>query len=99
MAHVVLGLSYDYEVKFIALWVPDTHKVVCLFVLPKLEFVGGLMFNEQFKHFFGFFGVDLKERFEYLQELISNNLAIGRIFESPTSSLFGSQLQLTCEIK
>ena len=32
--------------------------------------------------FFGFFGVDLEERFEFLQELISNNLAIRRILES-----------------
>ena len=34
------------------------------------------MFNEQFEHFFGFFEVDLVERFKFLQELISNNLAI-----------------------
>ena len=30
------------------------------------------MFKKQFELFFGFFGVDLEERFEYLQELISN---------------------------
>ena len=48
------------------------------------------MFNKQFELFFG---VDLEERFEYLQELIhrnceliSNNLAIRRIFESLGSS-------------
>ena len=38
------------------------------------------MFNEQFEYFFGFFGIDLEERFKYLQEHISNNLAIRRIF-------------------
>ena len=47
------------------------------------------MFKEQFEHFFGFFGVDLEERFEYLQEPISNNLAIRRIFESLIWELFG----------
>ena len=47
------------------------------------------MFKEQFELFFGLFGVDLEEKFEYLQELISNPLAIRRIFESSVKLVLG----------